>query len=148
VTSGRQVKSREAILYGFDLPLNVKYNLSISDYNLFASAGISSTVYFKETVETTYQVGTTVATTSVDENGNPIILVSVVKTYESDVESERPFNKFFFAKIINVSFGIELPIGNNNRSIIIEPYFKYALGSQTSIRIHPSSLGLSFGIVF
>lgn len=148
VTTGRQVKSKEAILYAIDLPFNVKYNFSISNYNFFIATGFSSTAYLFETVETIYQVSTLITALSVDKDGNPIILTTTKNTLESEVVSREPFQTFFFAKILNLSFGIKFPFENKGRLLVIEPFFKYSLGPQTENKIHPSSLGISCGIIF
>ncbi len=145
---GRQLKSKEAILYSFDIPINLKYNFSMLNTKLFITAGFSSIINFKEKIEITYQVGKPLISLTPDEFGNPIILTTVANSYEREIGKPELLNIFFPVKIFNFSFGIELPFRNNQQVIIIEPYFKYSLGPLTSRGFNPSSLGLNLGIKF
>lgn len=148
ISVGRHLKSKEAILYSFDIPINLKYNLSLLSTNIFITAGFSSVINFKEKIELTYQVGKPFTSLTLDEFGNPIILTTVANSYEGEIGKPELLNIFFPVKIFNFSFGVELPFRNSQQVIVIEPYFKYSLGPLSKGGIHTSSLGINLGIKF
>ncbi|PHQ56034.1 MAG: hypothetical protein COC16_04025 [Lutibacter sp.] len=143
VSSGKQLKSKKSVLTGLDIPINLKYNFEMNTNKMFVAVGLSSVTYLKENIESTYQISSTVLTESVDVFGNSILVSNTITTLEKETESLGTFNNFYFGKIINLSFGIELPFKNSRQSITIEPYFKYALGAITSENINFSSGGLN-----
>ena len=51
-------------------------------------------------------------------------------------------NSFNFANMLNLSFGIELPINKQQQSVVIEPYLKYSLTPVTQQKIDFSSGGI------
>jgi len=148
IASGIQLKSKEAVLTGLDIPINLKYNFVMNKNKMFVAAGLSSVTFLKENVESTFQVSNTVLIETVDNFGNPIILSNVENTFEKETETLGSFNNFHFGKIINLSFGVELPFKKKRQSLIIEPYFKYSLGSLTSEQINFSSGGINLKLNF
>jgi len=61
-----------------------------------------------------------------------------------DETSHKSFNGFYFAKIVNLAFGVGYPLGKN--SITLEPFLRYpldGLGSQ-NIRFGAGGINLKF----
>lgn len=148
IASGTQLKSKEISLTGLDIPINLKYNFSLNKSNMFISAGFSSVAYLKENVSSTYQVSSTVQVESTNEFGDEILVSKIINTLETETESKGSFNNFYFGKIVNFSFGIEFPFENNRQSLIIEPYFKYPLGSVNSESVNFSNGGVILKLNF
>ncbi len=61
--------------------------------------------------------------------------------------SSNSFSDFYFAKTLNVSFGIGYPIGKKNH-LIIEPFLKYPLSGLGSQQIHFGAGGLNLKFDF
>lgn len=139
--SASQLVNKEAVIKGIEIPVNLKYNFSFNEKNLFISAGFSSTSYFKEDVEASYLVNNRTEIATQDTFGNNIVKYELVQT-DSKVVTPSNSNSFNFANILNLSFGIELPINNQLQSVIIEPYFKYSLTPVTQQKVDFSSLGI------
>jgi len=148
LASGSQLKSKEVVLTGLDIPINLKYNFAMNNSKMFVAVGLSSVTYLKENIESTFQVSSTVLIETVDNFGNPILLSNTVNTFEKETEKQGSFNNFNFGEIINLSIGVELPLKNNHQSLIIEPYFKYSLEPLTSENIDFSSVGIILKINF
>lgn len=148
VASGTQLKSKEAVLTGLDIPINLKYNFAMNNNKMFVAVGLSSVTYLKENIESTLQVSNATFTQSTDESGNPILLSNTVNTFEKETESLGSFNNFNFGKIINLSFGIELPFNQSRQSLIVEPYFKYSLEPLTRENIYFSTAGINLKLNF
>ncbi|HEY9168130.1 MAG TPA: Lpg1974 family pore-forming outer membrane protein [Lutibacter sp.] len=136
-----QLESKDAIVSGIEIPIALKYNFSIDKKDLFISAGFSSTSYFKENIEANYIVTNRTETSTQDSFGNNIIQYDLVQS-DKKVITPTTSNKFNFASILNVSFGVEFPIKKQYQSIIIEPYFKYSLMPITQEKVDFSSAGI------
>lgn len=138
-----QLKSKEAIIKGIEIPINLKYNFKLSKKDFFVSAGISSTSYFNEAVTSNYIVNklTTTNETTEDSFGKNVVVFSLVQS-EEKITSSNSTTRFNFASLLNVSFGVEMPINSNNQSVIIEPYFKYSLIPITDQKINYTSAGI------
>lgn len=143
-----QLKSKEAILTGLDIPINLKYNFSLNKNNMFIAVGLSSVTYLKENVESTYQYRNSVFTESVDVFGNTTLVSKTVSVLEKETESMGSFNNFHFGEIMNFSFGVELPLNQSRQSLIVEPYFKYSLKPLTSENINFSTAGINLKLNF
>jgi hypothetical protein len=136
-----QLVEKEAIIKGVEIPLNLKYNFSIDKKDLFVSVGVTSTSYIKENIEEKYLVNNRLESSSVDTFGNNIVRYELEQT-NSKVVTPSDSKSFNFANILNLSFGVELPINNQQQSIIIEPYFKYSLIPVTQQNLDFSSVGV------
>jgi hypothetical protein len=148
LSSGTQLKSKNAILTGLDIPLNVKYNFEMYKNKMFIAVGFSSMTYFKENVESTYQVSSTVFSEASNTFGDVVLVATTTNVLETEIESKGTFNKFHFGKIINFSYGIEIPLKNHRQSIILEPYYKYSLEPVSSENLIFSSAGLNLKLNF
>jgi len=143
-----QLKSKEAILTGLDIPINLKYNFSLNKNNMFIAVGLSSVTYLKENVESTYQYRNSVFTEAVDALGNTTLVSKTVNTLEKETESMGSFNNFHFGEIMNFSFGVELPFNQGRQSLIVEPYFKHSLKPLTRENIYFSTAGINLKLNF
>ncbi len=148
LSSGTQLKSKNAVLTGLDIPLNLKYNFKMNKNNMFIAVGLSSLTYFKENVESTYQVSSTVFAEGSNALGNDVLVSTTTNVLETETESKGSFNNFHFGKIINFSYGLEIPLKNNRQSIIVEPYYKYSLEPANSENLIFSSAGLNLKLNF
>ena len=122
-------KNYDASLVGLDIPLNLKYELNPKKYDVYVLAGLSSGTFINETY--TYQY-------------NYPALASPSLQKIQDETSRKSFNGFYFAKTLNLAFGIGYPLGKNH--IVLEPFLKYpldGLGSQ-NIRFGAGGLNLKF----
>ena len=115
--------------------------LCIDKKDLFVSVGVTSTSYIKENIEEKYLVNNRLESSSVDTFGNNIVRYELEQT-NSKVVTPSDSKSFNFANILNLSFGVELPINNQQQSIIIEPYFKYSLVPVTQQNLDFSSAGV------
>ena len=143
IAIGKHVKSKDLLLMGFDIPINLKYRFGFAKTRFFVSTGVSSLTFLRENIETTYDVRSTVSSVS----GSGITIFQTVSKEEMETKSLGSFNDFFFAKILNISFGLELPLNSKN-ILLIEPYFKYSVGPLKSVEAYPSILGLNLGLMF
>jgi len=122
-------KNYDASLVGLDIPLNLKYELNPQKNDIYFLAGLSSGTFINETY--TYQY-------------NYPALASPTLQQVQDETSRRSFNSFYFAKTLNLAFGVGYPLGKNR--IVLEPFLKYpldGLGSQ-NIRFGAGGLNLKF----
>lgn len=136
-----QLISKEAILRGIEIPLNIKYNFSIDKWSLFVSTGVSSTSYIKESIEANYLVYDRTETRTQDSQGNNIIRYELTPV-DKKLITPNESNNFKFANILNLSFGVKLPVNNQRQIIILEPYFKYSLAPVTRQNLDLSSAGI------
>lgn len=143
IALGKHVKSKDLQLMGFDIPINLKYRFGFANTRLFVSTGISSLTFLKENIETTYDVKSTISTFS----GSGISIMQTVSKEEVEINSLGSFNDFFFAKLINISLGFEIPLSSKN-TLLVEPYLKYSVGPLKSVEAYPSIFGLNLGIMF
>lgn len=139
--SDSQLVNEEAVIKGLEIPLNVTYNFSVAKKDLFVAAGVTSTTYIKENIESNYLVNGRSQTSTQDYLGNNIVKYELIQT-NSKVTTEANSSTFNFANYLNLSFGIKLPINNQKQSIIIAPYFKYSLKPLTHQQIDFNSGGV------
>jgi len=104
-------KNYDASLVGLDIPVNLKYEFNPKKTDLYVLAGLSSGTFINETY--TYQY-------------NYPALASQTLQQIQDETSRRSFNGFYFAKTLNLAFGVGYPLGKNR--IVLEPFFKIPAG--------------------
>jgi hypothetical protein len=131
VASVPAFKNYDASLVGLDIPLNLKYEFNPKKYSFYVLAGLSSGTFINETY--TYQYN------------YPALLSPSLQQTQEEISRKR-FNGFYFAKTLNLAFGIGHPLGRNH--IILEPFLKYpidGLGSQ-NIRFGAGGVNLKFNL--
>ncbi len=118
-----------ASLVGLDIPVNLKYEFSPQKNSAYISAGVSSGTFVDETYTYKY-------------NYPAFFSPSVQQT--QGTTAHNSFNNFYFAKTLNVAFGLGYPFGKNR--LIVEPFLKYpldGLGAQ-QLRFGAGGVNLKF----
>jgi len=136
--SAPAIRDYNALLVGLDIPLNIKYEFNPQKSRSYIVVGLSSGTFINESytynfnpINTrNYALG---ATSFVNQQQQP-----------GSQTTKNSFNDFYFARMLNVSFGIGYPLGKNH--LIIEPFLKYplsGLGAQ-QIRFGAGGINLKF----
>jgi hypothetical protein len=128
------LKNYNANLVGLDIPLNIKYEFNPQKSDAYISAGLSSGTFINE------------AYTSVYGYSSSSIAAGSTSNTTDDV-TRKSFTGFYFAKTLNVSFGVGYPVGKGNR-LIIEPFLKYPLDGLGSQQIRFGAGGLNLKLNF
>lgn len=113
--------SQSASLLGIDVPLNLQYQFDTRKYPVYILGGVSSGTFINESYSNVYSSGANVPT-----------------------DSYKGFNDFYFARTLNLGFGVGYPVGKSQ--IIIEPFLKYPLtgmGAQ-QLKFGASGINLKF----
>ncbi|MCQ6958864.1 outer membrane beta-barrel protein [Mucilaginibacter aquariorum] len=122
-------KNYNANLVGLDIPINIKYEFNPQKNDTYISAGLSSGTFIDEnyTYNYTYSNGASSTSNAQDQQ-----------------TSHNSFNNFYFAKMLNLSFGVGYPVGGNR--LIVEPFVKYPLGGlgAQDIRFGAGGVNLKF----
>jgi hypothetical protein len=121
------LKNYNAQLVDLDVPVNLKYEFNPQKNNSYVAVGLSSGTFINESY--TYQYGYVANNTTQSQTTN------------------NSFNSFYFARTLNVSFGLGYPLGKNH--LILEPFLKYpldGLGSQ-QIRFGAGGVNLKFDFI-
>ncbi|MBS1525564.1 MAG: outer membrane beta-barrel protein [Bacteroidetes bacterium] len=122
-------KSYNADLVGLDVPVNLKYTFNPQKSDTYIMAGFSSGTFINETYTYSYN--------------NPALFSANVSTVQ-DQSTHNSFGSFYFAKMLNLSFGTGYSLGRNR--LIVEPFLKYpieGLGAQ-QIRFGSGGVNLKF----
>jgi len=123
------LKNYNASLVGLDIPVNLKYEFNPQKTDAYISAGLSSGTFINEAYTSVYGYSAGASTQTTED------------------VSRKSFNSFYFAKMLNVSFGIGTPVGKGNR-LIIEPFLKYPIDGLGSQQIQFGSAGLNLKFNF
>jgi hypothetical protein len=118
-----------ASLIGLDIPLNLKYEFNPQKNDTYISAGLSSGTFINESYTYHYKYSQ----------------FTPLAQQTQDATTSKAFNSFYFAKTLNLAFGVGYPIGKTNR-LIIEPFLKYpldGLGAQ-QLRFGAGGVNLKF----
>lgn len=132
-SSVAEFQKYNASLVGLDIPLNIKYEFNPQKNDTYISAGLSSGTFIDERYTYRYAYTT---------NG----LIDKTPTTQ-DQTTTSSFSGFYFARTLNVAFGIGYPIGKTNR-LIIEPFLKYPLAGMGSQDIHFGAGGVNLKFSF
>jgi hypothetical protein len=127
-------KNYNASLVGLDIPLNIKYEFAPNKSDAYISAGLSSGTFINEAYTTSYGLP--------DKS-----LAAGVSQQTTDDVSRKSFDGFYFAKTLNVSFGIGTALGKSNR-LVIEPFLKYPLSGLGAQQIKFGAGGLNLKLNF
>ena len=129
VASEPSLKNYDANMVSLDIPLNLKYDFNPKKYDFYVLAGLSSGTFINETY--TYQYN------------YPALFSPSLQQIQNQT-SRNNFESFYFAKTLNLAFGVGYPLGKNH--LILEPFLKYPLdgmGSQ-NIRFGAGGINLKF----
>ncbi|WP_413666437.1 hypothetical protein ACEN9X_18040 [Mucilaginibacter sp. Mucisp86] len=134
VSSSPSFKNYNANLIGLDIPVNLKYEFNRQKNDTYISAGLSSGTFINEAYTASYSYP-------------GLAQAAGVQAQTSDETTHKSFNSFYFAKTLNVAFGVGYPLGKSNR-IIIEPFLKYPLDGLGSQQIKFGAGGLNLKLNF
>ncbi len=126
-----------AKLVGFDIPINLKYDIKLGKANTFITTGLSSYTLLNEK----YINEVSVVSYSLTGSANTSNFTSI------NNNPEGTFNDFQFARTINFSFGVLYPISKTN-SLSLEPFMKYPLNGLGYENLKIGSGGISFKFTF
>lgn len=145
-SNSSQIVDKNTELEGIEIPINVKYNFSVNNRDVFVAIGFSSTSNFNENTTSNYIVNSKVQSKTKDDLGNTILKYEI---YQVDKKVVSPTNSggFEFANILNASLGINLPI-NSNQFVIVEPYFKYYISPITQEKVDVFGGGIHLRYIF
>lgn len=132
------IKDYNALLVGLDIPLNLKYEFNPQKSRSYVVVGLSSGTFINESY--TYNFNTITRSYAM---GNT--LFANQQQPESQT-TKNSFNDFYFARTLNVSFGIGYPLGRNH--LIIEPFLKYPLAGLGTQQIHFGAGGVNLKFDF
>ncbi|HEY4328045.1 MAG TPA: hypothetical protein VGN20_28935 [Mucilaginibacter sp.] len=125
------VKNYDASLVNLDIPLNLKYEFNPQKGDTYILAGVSSGTFINETYTSQYAAQTYFS---------PSIQQTIGAT------NTQSFSSFYFAKMLNVAFGVGLPFGKNR--LTLEPFLKYPLAGLGSQDIHFGAGGINLKFNF
>lgn len=117
-----------ASLVGLDIPINVKYQFGANNTSPYFSAGLSSGTFINEAYTYRYSYP------SQDQG--------LTAPQAQDQVTRKSFNGFYFAKTLNLAFGLGYTMGNGNR-LVIEPFLKYPLDGLGAQQIHFGAGGIN-----
>lgn len=125
-----------AKLVGLDIPLNLKYAITLGKINSFISSGLSSysvinEKYVNEFLIINYSITGASTSNITNVSNNPV----------------GTFSYFTFARTLDVSFGILYPISKKS-NISIQPFMKYPLSGLSYQDLKIGSSGISFKMNF
>jgi len=123
-------KDLNANLVGLEVPVDLKYLFNPKKGNLYVAAGLSSGGFINET----YNYSTSY---NIDNNTQPT----------QDASTKKSFDNFYFAKMLNLSFGIGYPMGNGSK-LFIEPFVKYPIAGMGDQHILFGSGGVNLKFNF
>ena len=131
------IKNYNALLVGLDIPLNLKYEFNPQKSRSYIIVGLSSGTFINESY--TYNFNT-------PNYGGGFALLAGPQQQPESQTTKNSFNDFYFARTLNVSFGIGYPLGKNH--LIIEPFLKYPLAGLGTQQIHFGAGGVSLKFDF
>jgi hypothetical protein len=134
VSSAPSFKNYNANLIGLDIPVNLKYEFNPQKNDTYISAGLSSGTFINEAYTASYSYP-------------GLAQAAGVQAQTSDETTHKSFNSFYFAKTLNVAFGVGYPLGKSNK-LIIEPFLKYPLDGLGSQQIKFGAGGLNLKLNF
>jgi hypothetical protein len=128
------LKNYNASLIGLDIPMNIKYEFNPQKSDAYISAGLSSGTFINEAYTSVYGFA-------------PSSIAAGAPQQTTDDVTRKNFSGFYFAKTLNVSFGVGYPVGKGNR-LVIEPFLKYPLSGLGSQQIQFGAAGLNLKLNF
>lgn len=134
VSSTPSFRNYNANLIGLDIPVNLKYEFNPQKNDTYISAGLSSGTFINEAYTASYSYP-------------GLAQAAGVQPQTSDETTHKSFNSFYFAKTLNVAFGVGYPLGKSNK-LIIEPFLKYPLDGLGSQQIKFGAGGLNLKLNF
>ncbi|NJO88935.1 MAG: hypothetical protein HC831_08250 [Chloroflexia bacterium] len=129
----------EVSFIAIDIPLNVQFKHNRVSF----STGFSSLLYVQEKYNRTYNAVVSNKTFNTETRSYDIH--NSVETISKD-ETSEPFNRFDFARLLNISVGYDIPMAKGG--ITVEPYLKYPLGKISSREVTMGAGGIALRYIF
>lgn len=136
--SAPAIRDYNALLVGLDIPLNLKYEFNPQKSRSYIVVGLSSGTFINESY--TYNFNT------LSYGAGNSLLANQQQSQPQSQTTKNSFNDFYFARTLNVSFGIGYPLGKNH--LIIEPFLKYPLAGLGAQQIHFGAGGINLKFDF
>ncbi|ASU35547.1 hypothetical protein [Mucilaginibacter xinganensis] len=130
-SSTPKIRNYNASLIGLDIPINIKYEFNPQKSDAYFSMGLSSGTFIDESYTYKYNY--------------PSFLSEKLQQTQDETTGKN-FGSFYFAKTLNVAFGIGYPFGKNR--LIIEPFLKYPLDGMGSQNLKFGAGGLNLKLNF
>jgi hypothetical protein len=127
------VKNYNAVLVGLDVPINLKYEFNPQKSRSYFSVGLSSGTFINQSYTYKYAIQSFSSFGTQQESAQQT--------------SKNNFGDFYFARTLNISFGLGYPLGKKNH-LVIEPFLKYPLAGLGSQQIHFGSSGINLKFDF
>jgi len=125
------IRNYNASLVGLDIPINIKYEFNPQKTDAYISMGLSSGTFINESYTYKYNY--------------PSFLSDKLQQTQDETTGKN-FGSFYFAKTLNVAFGIGYPFGKNR--LVIEPFLKYPLDGMGSQNLKFGAGGLNLKLNF
>jgi hypothetical protein len=125
------IRNYNASLVGLDIPINIKYEFNPQKTDAYISMGLSSGTFIDESYTYKYNY--------------PSFLSDKLQQTQNETTG-KSFGSFYFAKTLNVAFGIGYPFGKNR--LVIEPFLKYPLDGLGSQNLKFGAGGLNLKLNF
>ncbi|GAB2983100.1 hypothetical protein GCM10027049_20070 [Mucilaginibacter puniceus] len=138
--SAPTIKDYNALLVGLDIPLNLKYEFNPQKNRNYIVVGLSSGTFINESY--TYNFNTI----NTRNYAGGVALASNLQQQLESQTTKNSFSDFYFARTLNVSFGIGYPLGKNH--LIIEPFLKYPLAGLGAQQIYFGAGGVNLKFDF
>lgn len=126
-----ELQNYNASLMGLDVPVNLKYEFNPDKSDTYISAGLSSGTFLNQNYNYRYNYS------SISGRDNRVVNEKI----------EQGVGNFYFAKTLNVAFGIGYPLGKSNR-LVIEPFVKYPLDGLGAQQIKFGAGGINLKLNF
>ncbi|MCD8740281.1 hypothetical protein LT679_06670 [Mucilaginibacter roseus] len=125
------LQNYNASLVGLDVPLNLKFEFDPDKNDTYISAGVSSGTFLNQSYNYRYSYS------SITRDDNRVVNEKI----------EQGFGNFYFARTLNVAFGVGYPLGKSNR-LVIEPFVKYPLDGLGAQQIKFGAGGINLKLNF
>ncbi|GAA4907322.1 hypothetical protein [Mucilaginibacter defluvii] len=125
------LQNYNASLVGLDVPLNLKFEFDPDKNDTYISAGVSSGTFLNQSYNYRYSYS------SISREDNRVVNEKI----------EQGFGNFYFARTLNVAFGVGYPLGKSNR-LVIEPFVKYPLDGLGAQQIKFGAGGINLKLNF
>jgi hypothetical protein len=129
----------EVSFIAIDIPLNVQFKHKRVSF----STGFSSLLFVQEKYNRTYN--TVVSNKTYNTETRSYDIHNSVERISKD-ETSDPFDRFDFARLLNLSVGYDIPIAKGG--LTVEPYLKYPIGKIGSREIAMGTGGVALRYIF
>ncbi|MDF1550992.1 MAG: hypothetical protein P1P88_24440 [Bacteroidales bacterium] len=129
----------EVQFVAIDIPLNVQFKHKRMSF----TTGFSSLLYVQE--KYTYSYNAYLTNTVYNQETFQYDTYASVETVSNEENSDS-FNRFDFARLLNLSVGYDIPLTKG--MMVLEPYVKYPLGNISSKEIFMGSGGFAIRYIF